>query len=286
MKPSPFDYLAARDLAEALDALAGREGEARVLAGGQSLVPAMNFRLATPALLVDINRIGGLAAVEVDGDELVVQALVRHRDLEVPATKSAIPLLLARMSHLVGHLPIRVRGTFAGSIAHADPAAEWCMVAVALDATIVVRSVRGTRRIAADEFFESLFTTALATDEIITEVRLPLLRGAVTGFREKSQTAGDFATVATVAVCTLDDGIVTEVRLGLAGAASTPVRAKRAESLLVGQEPTPDALAAVARAAAEDVDTISDANCSADYRRHLVEVLARRALDDALGAAS
>jgi len=286
VKPSPFDYLAARDLAEALDALAGHEGEARVLAGGQSLVPAMNFRLATPALLVDINRIGGLAAVEVDADELVVQALVRHRDLEVPATKSAIPLLLARITHLVGHLPIRVRGTFAGSLAHADPAAEWCMVAVALDATIVARSVRGTRRIAADDFFESLFTTALADDEIITEVRLPLLSGAATGFREKSQTAGDFATVATVAACTLDDGVVADVRLALAGAASTPVRAKRAESLLVGQEPTPDALAAVARAAAEDVDPTSDANCSADYRRHLVEVLARRALDDALGAAS
>ena len=286
MKPSPFDYLAARDLAEALDALAAHEGDARVLAGGQSLVPAMNFRLATPTLLVDINRIGGLAAVDVDGDELVVQALVRHRDLEVPATEAATPLLLARMSHLVGHLPIRVRGTFAGSVAHADPAAEWCMVAVALDATIVARSVRGTRRIGADDFFDSLFTTALADDEIITEVRLPLLRNAITGFREKSQTAGDFATVATVAACTLDDGAVAEVRLAIAGAASTPVRAKRAESLLVGQEPTPDALAAVARAAAEDVDPISDAHGSADYRRHLVEVLTRRSLDDALGAAS
>lgn len=286
MKPSPFDYLAPRDLAEALDALAGHEGEARVLAGGQSLVPAMNFRLATPTLLVDINRIGGLADVDVDGDELVVRSLVRHRDLEVPASRDATPLLLARMSHLVGHLPIRVRGTFAGSVAHADPAAEWCMVAVALDATIVARSVRGTRRLAAENFFDGLFTTTLASDEIITEVRLPLLRNAATGFREKSQTAGDFATVAAVAACTLDGGAVAEVRLALAGVASTPVRAKRAESLLVGQEATSDALAAVARAAAEDVDPISDAHGSADYRRHLVEVLARRALDDALGAAS
>ena len=286
MKPSPFDYLAARDLAEALDALAGHEGEARVLAGGQSLVPAMNFRLATPTLLVDINRIKSLADVVVEGDELVVQSLVRHRDLEVPATQGATPGLLASMSHLVGHLPIRVRGTFAGSVAHADPAAEWCMVAVALDATIVARSVRGTRRIAAGDFFDGLFTTALAGDEIITEVRLPLLPNAATGFREKSQTAGDFATVATVAACRLDDGTVAEVRLAIAGAASTPVRAKRAESLLVGNEPTPDALAAVAHAAAEDVNPISDAHGSADYRRHLVEVLARRALDDALGVAS
>jgi carbon-monoxide dehydrogenase medium subunit len=286
VKPSPFEYLAARDIDEALGALGEHDGEAKVLAGGQSLVPAMNFRLATPSLLVDLNRIEGLASVHVDGDELVVQCLARHRDLEVPASDDATAVLLARISHLVGHLPIRVRGTFAGSIAHADPAAEWCMVALALDATIVARSIRGTRRIAAGDFFEGLFTTALANDEIITEVRLPLLPDAVTGFREKSQTAGDFATVATVASCRLDDGIVSNVRLAVAGAASTPVRARRAESLLDGQEATSDALAVAARAAAEDVDPISDATCSADYRRHLVEVLSRRALDDALGAAS
>ncbi len=215
----------------------------------------MNFRLATPSLLVDLNRIGGLADVGVNGDELVIQALVRHVDLEVPASTDATSLLLARVAHLVGHLPIRMRGTFAGSLAHADPAAEWCMVAAALDATIVARSVRGTRRIPASEFFDGLFTTALEADEIITEVRLPLLRNAGIGFREKSQTAGDFATVATVAACSVgDEGVVAGVRLALAGAASTPVRAKRAESLLVGKEPTPDALAAVARAAAEDVD--------------------------------
>jgi carbon-monoxide dehydrogenase medium subunit len=286
VKPSPFDYLAARDLPEALGALADHTGEARVLAGGQSLVPAMNFRLATPSLVVDLNRIEGFAGVHVDGEELVIQSLARHRDLEVPATEDATSVLLARMSHLVGHLPIRVRGTFAGSIAHADPAAEWCMVAVALDATIVARSVRGTRRIAAADFFESLFTTALATDEIITEVRLPLLRNAGIGFREKSHTAGDFATVATVAACKVGGGVLSDVRLAIAGAAPTPVRAKRAESILDGHEATPDVVAVAARAAAKDVDPVSDATCSADYRRHLVDVLTRRALDDALGAVS
>jgi aerobic carbon-monoxide dehydrogenase medium subunit len=286
VKPSPFDYLAPRDLDEALGALAEHEGEAKVLAGGQSLVPAMNFRLATPSVLVDLNRIGGLAEVREGDGELVIQSLVRHRDLENPATEDATALMLARVSRLVGHLPIRVRGTFAGSLAHADPAAEWCMLAVALDATIVARSVRGTRRIAANKFFEGLFTTALAEDEIITEVRLPLLGNAGTGFREKSQTAGDFATVATIAACTLDDGIVADTRLAIAGAGATPVRANRAESLLVGREATPDAIADASRAAAEDVEPSSDANTSADYRRHLVEVLARRALDDALEAAS
>ncbi|MGH2774939.1 MAG: FAD binding domain-containing protein [Actinomycetota bacterium] len=286
MKPSPFDYLAPRRLDEALGALAEHEGEAKVLAGGQSLVPAMNFRLAAPSVLVDLNRIEGLASVHVGDGELVIQSLVRHRALETPSAEDATALLLARVSRFVGHLPIRVRGTFAGSLAHADPAAEWCMLAVALDATILARSVRGTRPIAAGEFFEGLFTTALAEDEIITEVRLPLLGNAGTGFREKSQTAGDFATVATIAACTLGDGIVTDARLAIAGAGATPVRAKRAESLLVGREATPEVLAVAARAASEDVEPSSDAHTSADYRRHLVEVLARRALHDALGAAS
>lgn len=286
MKPSPFEYLAARDLDEALDALAAHDGEAKVLAGGQSLVPAMNFRLATPSLLVDINRIEGLATLHADGEALVIQSLVRHADLEVPVVDDATPLLLARVARLVGHLPIRVRGTFAGSLAHADPAAEWCMLAAALDATIVARSARGERRIAAGEFFEGLFTTALAGDEVITEVHLPLLGDAGTGFREKSQTAGDFATVATLATCRIEDGLVSEVRLAIAGAGATPVRASRAESLLLGREATPEAIALVARIAAEDVDPHSDAHCSADYRRHLVEVLSRRALEDALGAAA
>ena len=286
MKPSPFEYLAARDLDEALDALAAHDGEAKVLAGGQSLVPAMNFRLATPSLLVDINRIEGLATLHADGEALVIQSLVRHADLEVPVVDDATPLLLARVARLVGHLPIRVRGTFAGSLAHADPAAEWCMLAAALDATIVARSARGERRIAAGEFFEGLFTTALAGDEVITEVHLPLLGDAGTGFREKSQTAGDFATVATLATCRIEDGLVSEVRLAIAGAGATPVRASRAESLLLGQEATPEAIALVARIAAEDVDPHSDSHCSADYRRHLVEVLSRRALEDALGAAA
>jgi len=286
VKPAPFDYLAPEDLDEALSALAEHEGEAKVLAGGQSLVPAMNFRLATPSVLVDLNRIRGLANVRVSTGELIIQALVRHRSLEVPATDDAAARLLARMARHVGHLPIRVRGTFAGSLAHADPAAEWCMLAVALDATIVARSVRGTRRIEAREFFQGLFTTTLADDEIITEVHLPLLGNAGTGFREKSQTAGGFATVAAVAVCTLHDGVIADVRLAIAGAGATPVRAMRAESLLLGHEASPEALADAARAATEDVEPVSDAHVSADYRRHLVDVLARRALDDALQAPS
>ncbi len=285
MKPSRFDYLAPRSLTEALDLLAEHAEEAKVLAGGQSLVPAMNFRLAAPAVVIDINRVEGLRRVHLDGGELVIEALVCHADLEAPVTDDACALLLSRMSHLVGHLPIRVRGTFAGSLAHADPAAEWCMLALALDARIVARSARGLRSIRAGEFFEGLFATALADDEIITEVRLPLLGQTGTGFRERSQTAGDFATIATVAVITLESGLVTGARLGIAGAESTPVRATGSESLLEGAQPTPDALAAAARVAAENVEPTSDAQCSSDYRRRLVEVLIRRALDDAVEGA-
>lgn len=286
MKPSRFDYLAPRTLDEAIDMLSSHDGEAKVLAGGQSLVPAMNFRLATPSALVDLNRVEGLRRVHVNDDELVVESLVRHIDLAAPLVDDATTNLIAAMSHLVGHLPIRVRGTFAGSLAHADPAAEWCMLALALDATIVAQSPRGVRSIPAAEFFEGVFTTALADDEVIVEVRLPMLGRAGTGFQEKSQTAGDFATIATVATVQLDGDTVAAARLGIAGAEGTPVRAGRAEELLTGATPTPDAVAAAARAAAEDVDPISDPQCSGDYRRHLVEVLTRRALDDALASAA
>ena len=286
MKPSRFDYLAPRTLDEAVDMLSSHEGEAKVLAGGQSLVPAMNFRLATPSALVDLNRIEGFRRVHVDGGEVVIESLVRHIDLATPVVDDATPNLIAAMSHLVGHLPIRVRGTLAGSLAHADPAAEWCMLALALDATIVAHGPRGVRPIPASEFFEGVFTTALETDEVIAEVRLPLLGRAGTGFHEKSQTAGDFATIATVATVQLDGDTIAAARLSIAGAEGTPVRAKRAEELLAGAPPAPEAVAAAASAAAEDVDPISDPQCSGDYRRRLVEVLGRRALDDAIAGAA
>lgn len=281
MKPARFEYLAPTTLDEALEMLADRGDEAAVLAGGQSLVPAMNFRLATPAALVDINRIDGLARNYADRDDLVVEALVRHRALEDVTTRDPLNRLMARMSHFVGHLPIRERGTFVGSIAHADPAAEWCMLAAALDATVVARSSRGERRIRAADFFEGPFTTARLSDEVITDVRLPLLRDGGIGFQEKSQTAGDFATVATMATLRIDDGTVVEAHLGIAGAEGTPVRCAQAEGSLVGTEPEPDALAAAAHLAAENVEPISDALCSGDYRRHLVQVLMERALRDA-----
>jgi aerobic carbon-monoxide dehydrogenase medium subunit len=286
MKPARFDYFAPRTLEEAIELLAEHEAEASVLAGGQSLVPAMNFRLATPGVLIDLNSIPSRNHMRVEGAELVIEMLVRHVDFERPALGDPLGGLLAQTSLLVGHLPIRTRGTFAGSLAHADPAAEWCMVALALDATIVVQSVRGERHIEASRFFQGLFTTALAPDEIITEVRLPLLRGAGTGICEQSQTAGDFATVAAVAIVRVEKGVIAEARLAVAGAETRPARPRDGEAALVGGPAEADVLQRAASIAAHGLEPTGDASCSADYRRHLAEVLTRRALEKAVERAA
>lgn len=286
MKPAPFRYLAPTHIDEALESLARPEGDAKVLAGGQSLVPAMNFRLAAPEILIDINRINGFDDVhERDGD-LVIGMLARHTDFEVAVSNDPLGHLLAHTARLVGHLPIRVRGTFAGSLAHADPAAEWCMLAQALDATIVARSVSGERLIHARDFFDGPFTTSLGSDEIITEVHLPMLGSAGCAVREKSHTAGDFATVAVVAVVELTAGSISRARIAAAGVEGRPVRATDAEALLTGAPPDRDTLEAAARTAAENTSPIADTLASTDYKRHLVEVLLVRALEDAATGAA
>ena len=281
MKPAPFELLAPATLDEAVEMLDGTEGDTRVLAGGQSLVPAMALRLATPSVLVDLNRISGRDRVRVDGDELVVDLLVRHVDLENVRVDDPLAGLLRRTARLVGHLPIRTRGTFLGSLAHADPAAEWCMLARALDATLVARSPSGKRRLAATDFFEGPFTTALRADEILVSARLPLLRSAGAGLQERSRTAGGFAMVAAVALLWVDDGSISEARVALGGASGRPVRAPEAERLLAGSAPDPRLLARAARAAAAGIDPLTDAVASGDYRRHLAEVLVQRALEEA-----
>jgi carbon-monoxide dehydrogenase medium subunit len=280
MKPRAFEYVGPTNLPDALDALATRE-DAKVLAGGQSLVPAMNFRLATPATLVDVNRIPDRNQVEEAGGRLRVGMLARHAALERVAIDDPLGSLIATISRYVGHLPIRVRGTLAGSLAHADPAAEWCALAVALDATIIAASVRGERAIPASEFFQGLFTTALAADEIIVEVGFPLLRRAGWGFHEQSRTAGDFATVAAVAVLDIDNGRVQKARVGLAGVEPAPVTPSEAIDVLQGNPATDDLLEEAAATAARNVDAVSDANYSAEYRTQLVQVLVLRALADA-----
>ena len=282
MKPPPFDYARAGSVDEAVSSLARHDGDARLLAGGQSLMPMLNFRFVNPAVLVDINRIPGLAAIEEREAALRIGALVRHRQLEISeAVGRRFPVLRAAVRH-VAHLAIRNRGTLGGSLAHADPAAELPMLALLLDATIETSGPTGTDRIEARELFRSALTTALGQAEMVTGVDLPYLPPATGwGFEEVARRAGDFALAAAGATLTLRDGEVSEARIAVMGAHDTPLRIEAAEALLHGERPCPGALASAARAAREAVEPHDDLHASADFRRHLVEVLARRALEAA-----
>lgn len=282
MKPPQFEYRDPQSLDEAL-ALLGEAGEdGKVLAGGQSLVPLLNFRLAHPGMLIDINRLPGLNRIEPDRERVAIGALVRHRELEQPALPEPLGTLFAETARYVGHLPIRVRGTFGGSLAHADPAAEWCVLARLLDADVVARSADRERVIPAAELFETVFTTSLSPEELITEVRFPLLGPSVrTGFLEFSRRAGDFAIVATATTLRMEDGRIREARIALGGVSDVPLRAEQAEQVLVGEEPDQTVFQAAAEAAGEEVDPIGDIHGSADYRRDLVRVLVRRVLERA-----
>jgi carbon-monoxide dehydrogenase medium subunit len=282
VKPAEFRYEAPATLAEAL-ALLERHGEdAKLLAGGQSLVPMMSFRLARPEVLIDLNGVAGLDGIAVEGGELRVGGLVRHATLERGVVADPVGTLLAEAARHVGHLPIRERGTLGGSLAHADPAAEWCLVATTLDAQLVLASTRGDRTVAADDFFASTFVTTIAADEIIREVRLPLLGpDARVAFQEFSRREGDFAMVAVAVVLVVEGGTIRAARIGLGGVAGRAVRAREAEAALAGRVPGPDTFAAAAALAARHTNPSADIHGSAEYRRKVVEVLTRRALDDA-----
>lgn len=284
MKPASFEYHAPKTVDEAvalLAELAPQDG--RVLAGGQSLVPTMAFRLARPAHLVDINGVDELKRIDTEGDALTIGACVRHEAFRRPVVEGPLGALLANVVRHIAHYPIRTRGTFCGSIAHADPASEWCAVAVALGASMVARSVRGTRVIPADEFFAGIMTTTLADDELLTAVHLPLLpTDTRCGFNEFSRRAGDFAMAMAVTLYRLDGGRITESRIVVGGAEERPRRMASAEAALGGRAPGEEAFTAAADAAAEAVDPLEDIMTSAEYRRDLVRAVTRRALDQSL----
>ncbi len=294
MKPPPFEYVAATSVADAVAALAAADGEAKLLAGGQSLVAMLNFRLLGPAVLVDINRIPDLDFIEesnlVEEGNLVeesigglrIGALARHYALETSAlVRARFPVLAAAMGH-VAHLAVRNRGTIGGSLAHADPAAELPLMAVLLGAEIKAVGVAGERTIGAQDFFLGALTTALAESEIVTEIGLPALPpGAGWGFEEVARRAGDFALAAVAATVSLKGDRIGEARLAVTGADETPLRIAAAEALLEGQALDPEVIAAAAAAAREAVAPNDDLHASADYRRHLVGVLAGRALEAA-----
>ena len=284
MKPPPFDHARAESVEEAVSLLACREGGAKLLAGGQSLVPMLNFRLVHPSLLVDVNRIPGLSGIEEGDGVLRIGALARHRRLEVSAAVAErFPVLRAAVRN-VAHLAVRNRGTLGGSLAHADPAAELPMMALLLDATMEIAGPAGPpRRLAARDFFHSALATDLGDAEMLTRVELPFLPpGTGWGFEEVARRAGDFALAAAAATLTLGaDGKVAEARLAVMGAHDTPLRIAAAETLLAGETPDRDAMEAAAWAARDAVEPYDDLHASADLRRHLVGVLARRALESA-----
>ncbi len=283
MKPARFTYHAPSTVEEAVALLAKvASDDGRVLAGGQSLVPTMAFRLARPTHLVDINNIAALNRLAIDGGKLAIGACVRHTAFHRPPVDGPLGKLLALVVRHIAHYPIRTRGTFCGSIANADPASEWCTVAVALDAEMVARSARGTRVIAAKDFFDSIMTTELRDDELLTEVRLPLLPpDTKVGFCEFSRRAGDFAIAMALATYRLKDGKIVEPRVAVGGAEPYARRIAQAEKALDGQAPAAKAFVAAAEAAAAAVDPMEDVHNSAVYRRELVLAMTRRALERA-----
>ncbi len=280
MKPAAFDYLAPRTLDEALEVLSERGDDAKVLAGGQSLVPLLNMRLARPGVLVDLNRLPDLAYVRADDGGLAIGALTRQRALErSELTASRSPLLVAATG-FIGHPAIRNRGTVGGSLAHGDPVSELPCAMTALEATVVVRGQAGQRAIPASDFFLSVFTTALQPGEVVVEIRVPGQPARTGwGFEELARRHGDFAIVGVAALLTLDaSGNVARTRLAYAGAGERPIRTRRAEAALVGQQPTADAIAAAAQTAAEELDPPSDLHGTAAFRRTVAVALTRRAL--------
>jgi aerobic carbon-monoxide dehydrogenase medium subunit len=284
MKPAPFKYVAARSAAEALGLKAMHGDEAAFLAGGQSLIPAMNFRLARPAVLIDINPLVALDGIRAhDRGTLRIGALTRHRTVERdPVIARHQPLLHEVLPH-IAHLQIRNRGTLGGNLAHADPASELPAVMLALDAKLRAQSIGGERWIEANAFFKAALTSALRADEMLVEIEVPPLpQRCGTCFVEVARRRGDFALVGVAAVIVISEaGICTQARLAYCGAGDTPVRVAAAGAL-VGGIITAEAIRSTAAAAAHELDPLGNVHAGKDYQRHLAGVLTRRALVTAL----
>jgi carbon-monoxide dehydrogenase medium subunit len=283
VKPAPFAYHAPKTVDDALANLAefGPQ-DGRVLAGGQSLIPMMAFRMARPAHLIDINKVAGLDRLAVENGVLSIGACVRHAAFHRPVTAGPTGVLLSRVVRDIAHYPIRLRGTFCGSLAHADPASEWCLAAATLGVEIVVASRRGRHVIAADDFFEGMMTTALVEDELLLEARLPLLPpGTRFGFYEFSRRAGDYALAMALVTFRLQDGAIAEPRIGIGGAEARPRRIALAESVLAGRQPDAQSFRAAAEAAADAVEPMEDIHADAEFRLDLVRAVTRRALEQA-----
>jgi carbon-monoxide dehydrogenase medium subunit len=283
MKPAAFRYHAPKTVDEAVAILAEvAEEDGRVLAGGQSLVPTMAFRLAKPGHLVDINGVTALKRIAVEDGKLFIGACVRHAAFHQPVCEGPLGTLLANVVKHIAHYPIRNRGTFCGSLAHADPSSEWCLVLTALDGEVVAKSARGERVIAAHDFFKGIMSTALREDELLVEARLPILAADThCGFNEFSRRAGDYALSAALGCYRVESGKIVEPRLAVGGAEVNPRRIPEAEQALIGAVPGDQAFRAAAHAAAAAIDPMVDITTNAEFRRDLVIAVTRRALERA-----
>jgi CO/xanthine dehydrogenase FAD-binding subunit len=282
VKPPPLDIVTPSSLAEALSLLSAHGDEARPLAGGQSLVPLLNFRLSRPSLLVDLNRIADLAYIKDGGDHLAIGGMTRERAIEdSDLVRKEVPLLQEATTQ-IAHLPIRSRGTIGGSLANADPAAEYPAVVLALECELVAQSVRGERQIKAADFFEDVLTTALAPDELLTEVIVPKApSGSGSAFVEIARRHGDFALAGVAAQITFSTGTPTDVRLAVCGAGTTATRLTVAEEIILQDGVGAEVIKAASDAAAQAVDPMSDLHASAEYRRRLVGVMTGKAIEKA-----
>ena len=286
MKPAAFEYHAPPSVEQMLALLARHGDDGKIVAGGQSLVPTMNFRLARPAHLFDLNSVGELDYLRVEGSQLAIGALTRHAAFHRPVAPGVLGRLLTDVVSNIAHYPIRQRGTFAGSVAHADPASEWCLVAATLDAEMVARSARGERRLKGAEFFQGTFTTQLSVDELLCEIRLPILDAAwQCGFYEFSRRAGDFAIAMTLAALRIAGGKIVEARLGIGGVEDRPLRIRAAEDCLLGQAPEARVFARAADIVATTVRPMEDIHANAAYRKDLVCATTKRALARAVAGA-
>jgi len=283
VKPAPFHYYDPETIEEVISLLEECGSDAKILAGGQSLVPLMNFRLARPKCLIDINRVSSLEYIRYEEHSLALGAMTRQRSAETSELVRAKNPLLVEASRYIGHPAIRNRGTVGGSLAHADPAAEWPALAMVMDATFRLRGPQGERHVPARDFFVSYLTTCLDSLEILTEIRVPELPpGAGWCFLELSRRFGDFALVGVAVWLAADiDGVATDAAIALTGVGACPVRAATAEQMLRGERLTEALFARVASAVAEELHPDSDLHASADYRRAVARVLTQRSLTTA-----
>jgi carbon-monoxide dehydrogenase medium subunit len=284
MIPAQFDYLAPTSVEEALAALAEHGDDAKIIAGGQSLLPVLRMRLNAPELVIDLGRIDSLRGIREDGDTIVIGAMTPHAIVGANPLVAEHAALIGKAIEHLADAQIRHRGTFGGALAHADPAGDLGAPVLALGAEFVIAGQGGTRTVLADDFFVDLFETAIGEDEILTEVRIPKRTGWGAHYEKFVRISHQWPIVAVAAAVRVEGGTIAEARVGLTNMGSTPLRARLVEEALAGQPATADAVRTAAARAAEGTDPPSDLNGAADYRRHLATVLTRRAVLAAAGA--